>query len=61
MGVAVATIGRPLGEVLKEQLRANPANAPLLPQALAAIDTLEVGKTEYAVHQQIPRNWHVCG
>lgn len=41
--VLVATVGRPLGEVLKEQLRANPANAPLLPQALAAIDTLEAG------------------
>jgi hypothetical protein len=40
----VATAGRPLGEVLKEQLRANPANAPILDQALAAIDALEAGK-----------------
>lgn len=37
--------GRPLGVVLREQLQANPANAPLLPQALSAIDALEAGKT----------------
>jgi hypothetical protein len=42
--VLVATAGRPLGEVLKEQLRANPANAPLLAQAGAAIDALEKGQ-----------------
>lgn len=42
--VLVATAGRPLGEVLKDQLRANPANGPLLPQAMAAIDTLAAGK-----------------
>ena len=42
--VLVATAGRPLGEVLKEQLRANPANAPILDQAMAAIDALEAGK-----------------
>ncbi len=39
----VATPGRPLGQVLREQLRANPANAPLLDQALAAITRLEGG------------------
>jgi uncharacterized protein len=42
--VLVATAGRPLGEVLKEQLRANPANAPLLPQAISTIDALAAGK-----------------
>jgi uncharacterized protein len=42
--VLVAAAGRPLGDVLKDQLRANPANAPLLPQATAAIDTLAAGK-----------------
>lgn len=42
--VLVATAGRPLGEVLKEQLRANPANAPLLAQADASIDALEKGQ-----------------
>lgn len=42
--VLVATAGRPLGDVLKDQLRANPANALLLPQALAAVDALAAGK-----------------
>ena len=36
--VLVSTAGRPLGEVLRTQLRANPANAPILAQAMAAID-----------------------
>lgn len=43
----VATPGRPLGQVLRAQLidqwRANPANAPILDQALAAITRLEGG------------------
>jgi pimeloyl-ACP methyl ester carboxylesterase len=42
--VLVAAAGRPLGEVLREQLRANPANAPVLSPAMAAIDALEAGK-----------------
>jgi pimeloyl-ACP methyl ester carboxylesterase len=42
--VLVSTAGRPLGEVLRQQLRANPANAPILDQAMAAIDTLEAGR-----------------
>jgi hypothetical protein len=42
--VLIATAGRPLGEVLREQLRANPANAPILDQAMAAIDGLEAGR-----------------
>ncbi len=42
--VLVSTAGRPLGEVLRQQLRSNPANAPILDQAMAAIDSLEAGK-----------------
>jgi pimeloyl-ACP methyl ester carboxylesterase len=42
--VLVSVAGRPMGEVLREQLQANPANAPLLAQGLAAIDALEMGK-----------------
>jgi uncharacterized protein len=42
--VLVSAAGRPLGEVLRTQLRANPANAPVLPQAMAAIESLEAGK-----------------
>jgi len=40
----IATAGRPMGAVLREQLRANPANAPILPSALGAIDSLEAGR-----------------
>ncbi|PKP90826.1 MAG: alpha/beta hydrolase [Alphaproteobacteria bacterium HGW-Alphaproteobacteria-14] len=42
--VLIAAPGRPLGEVLKEQLRANPANAPLLGAAESAIDQLAAGQ-----------------
>lgn len=42
--VLVAAPGRPLGEVLREQLRANPANAPVLADAGHAIDRLEAGE-----------------
>ena len=42
--VLIATPGRPLGNVLKEQLHANPANAELLLQADAAIDALAAGR-----------------
>ncbi|QBE62262.1 alpha/beta hydrolase [Pseudoduganella lutea] len=42
--VLVSAAGRPLGEVLREQLKANPANAPLLAQAMPAIDALEQGR-----------------
>jgi len=40
----VSTPGRPVGEVLREQLKANPANAPILDQALMAIQKLEQGE-----------------
>jgi hypothetical protein len=42
--ILVSAPGRRLSDVLREQLRANPANAPLLDGALAAIDVLEKGK-----------------
>jgi pimeloyl-ACP methyl ester carboxylesterase len=42
--VLVAAAGRPLGTVLRDQLRANSANAPLLDAAMAAIDALEAGR-----------------
>lgn len=41
--ILVATAGRPLGDVLKEQLHTNPANAPLLDAADHAIDELSAG------------------
>lgn len=41
--VLVAAPGRPMGVILREQLRANPANAPFLGEALAAIEALERG------------------
>lgn len=42
--ILIATPGRPLGAVLREQLKANPANTPILGQAMAAIDSLEAGR-----------------
>jgi pimeloyl-ACP methyl ester carboxylesterase len=43
--VSVSGPGRRLGVVLREQLKANPANAPILAPALSAIDELEAGRT----------------
>jgi len=40
----VSGMGRKMGDVLREQLKANPANAPLLDQALPAIAELEAGR-----------------
>lgn len=42
--VLISTAGRPLGEVLRTQINASPANGPILDQAMAAIDNLEAGK-----------------
>lgn len=42
--ILIASVGRPIGTILREQLMANPANAPILNDALAAIDTLEAGE-----------------
>jgi pimeloyl-ACP methyl ester carboxylesterase len=41
--VLVAVPGRPLGAILREQFSANPANAPILAEALEAIAALEAG------------------
>lgn len=42
--ILVAASGQTTGEVLRAQLRANPANAPVLTDALGAIDRLERGE-----------------
>lgn len=42
--ILVSGMGRPMGAVIREQLNANPANAPLLPQAMAALADLEAGR-----------------
>ena len=42
--VLIATPGRSLGTIMREQLQANPANAPVLPDALRAIALLEAGQ-----------------
>jgi uncharacterized protein len=42
--ISVAGAGRKLSDVIREQLRSNPANAPLLDSAMSALDSLEQGK-----------------
>lgn len=42
--VLLATGGRPFGEVIRQQLRANPANAPVLAAGERAIDELTAGR-----------------
>lgn len=42
--VLVATAGRPIGQVVREQLKTNPANAPLIDDAERAIARLENGE-----------------
>ena len=42
--ITVSAMGRKFGTVLREQLRANPANAPILAEAEKALDTLEAGR-----------------
>ncbi|VWC91965.1 hydrolase [Burkholderia lata] len=41
--ILVATAGRPLGPVLRQQLQSNPANAPILENAMSILDSLEAG------------------
>ncbi|WP_392396095.1 alpha/beta hydrolase [Paraburkholderia caledonica] len=43
--ILVSTAGRPLGKILREQLRSNAANAPILDNAMSVLDTLEAGQT----------------
>lgn len=52
--ILVAGPGRRMGEVLREQLKANPANAPLLADALAALDKLEKGQKADVSHYAQP-------
>ncbi len=42
--ILVAAPGRSFGNILREQLRANPANKPILEQAFGAIEKLEAGE-----------------
>jgi len=42
--ILVAGIGRPMGEVMRAQIRDNPANAPLVDDAMRALDELEAGR-----------------
>jgi pimeloyl-ACP methyl ester carboxylesterase len=42
--ILVSAAGRPFGALLREQLRSNPANAPILDQALSIIARLEAGQ-----------------
>ena len=42
--ILIASIGRPMDQVISEQLRANPANAPFLAEAEAALATLKRGE-----------------
>ena len=42
--ILVAAPGRKLGDILRDQLRANPANAPVLDDALGAITALEAAR-----------------
>jgi uncharacterized protein len=43
--IALSAAGRPMGVLLREQLNANPANAPILADAMRAISELESGRT----------------
>ncbi|MFL6737444.1 MAG: alpha/beta hydrolase [Sphingomonas sp.] len=42
--ISASGAGRKLSDVIREQLRSNPANAPLLHSAMAALDSLEKGQ-----------------
>jgi len=42
--IAVAGPGRKMSDIMREQFKANPANAPILPDALRAVSRLEDGK-----------------
>lgn len=43
--VLIASPGRPLGDVMRAQFRANPANAPILDAALGMLDAVQQGRT----------------
>ncbi|THD35562.1 MAG: alpha/beta fold hydrolase [Sphingomonas sp.] len=43
--ILVSAAGRPIIQVMRAQFKANAANAPILPAALAMLDSVEAGKT----------------
>lgn len=43
--ILVSAAGRPIVQVMRSQFKANPANAPILPGAMAMLDAIEAGKT----------------
>ncbi|WP_341366067.1 alpha/beta fold hydrolase [Yoonia sp. BS5-3] len=43
--ILLATAGRPIGQILIEQLAANPANAPFMPEITAIVADLEAGQS----------------
>jgi pimeloyl-ACP methyl ester carboxylesterase len=58
--ILVAGPGRPLGQLLREQLKANPANEPILAEAFGVLDKLEKGeRAEVAgLHPAVQRLFH---
>jgi pimeloyl-ACP methyl ester carboxylesterase len=42
--VLVSTVGRRLGDIIREQINANPANAAIAPEALRILSELEAGR-----------------
>ncbi len=42
--ILMAGMGRPMGQVIREQLAANPANLPIMEEALAALTEIEAGR-----------------
>jgi pimeloyl-ACP methyl ester carboxylesterase len=42
--ILIAGMGRTMGDVIRQQLRDNPANAPLLDEAMSALAELEAGR-----------------
>ena len=43
--ILIATAGRPMGQLLIEQVKANPAMAPLMPELTSIVADLEAGRT----------------
>lgn len=43
--ILLTASGRPIGQLLIEQLRSNPANAPLMPEVEAVVADLEAGRS----------------
>ncbi len=56
----VAAPGRKMGDIMREQFRANPANAPVLDDALRALDGLEAGRKVdvSAMHPALQQFFH---